>query len=124
MVDCTLSMCDLALIITFAILLIAAIYILVTFFVCDNHRCKAYVDADFDATGDRGRLGVEALNQSIWALAFVGGAIAMGLILTFGRMPMDIINCSIVFFISFVVIYFILSFYIHHFIRPVIDSLV
>jgi len=110
-------------IIVFIILLIASIYMLLNFYVCDNQNCKAFTTAGNQApegsckyvTKLLGELG----NDGIWPLPYIGAAILTPLSLWFMGITITVINFAILFFVSFVVTYFLFSFYNHHYVKQI-----
>ena len=109
--------------IVFLILLVAAILMLVNFYICDSYTCKAFTLAD--KKGPPGtKANVLALlhefyNDGMWPIPYIGAAILTPLCLWFLSIPMTIKTFAIMFFTSFVVIYFIISFFGHHYINPI-----
>jgi len=111
--------------ITFIILLVAAIYMLMTFYVCDSYSCKAFTIANKKAPeGTKDNvlaLLSEFYNDGIWPIPYIGAAILTPLCLWFLSVPMTIKTFGVMFFTSFVVIYFMFSFFGHHYVRPISD---
>ncbi|CAH6419981.1 Hypothetical protein HVR_LOCUS1038 [uncultured virus] len=110
-------------VIAFFVLLLAGIFMLVSFYICDSYNCKA-----FDTANTKGETGSKAYvltllgemyNDGIWPIPYIGSAIATPLSLWFLGVPMTVKNFAIVFFVVFSVIYFMFSFFGHHYIRPI-----
>lgn len=110
-------------VIAFVVLLAASLFMFVTFYVCDSLNCKACTLANEKApTGTKNNvLAVlnELYNDGIWPIPYIGAAILTPLCLWFLSIPITIKTFAIMFFTSFVVIYFLFSFFGHHYIRPI-----
>lgn len=108
-------------VLAFLILLGASIFMLINFYVCDNQNCKAFNEAGKVAPKGTKAYTIallqEFFNDGIWPLPFIGGAIAAPLILWFVKIPITVLNFMIVFLVSFIVIYFMFSFFGHHYIN-------
>lgn len=114
---------EILLIIAFLALLGASIYMIYTFYICDDQTCKP-----FDVAASKAPLGsreyvksllFELYNDGIWPMPYIGSAILTPLCLWLLGLPLNIKTFAILFFVSFVVIYFIFSFFGHHYIRPI-----
>ena len=110
-------------IITFIVLLGLSIFLLAANYLCDGLECKAFKEADAVA-----KLGTaqhttillrEMFNDGIWPIPYIGAAILTPLALWFIGIPLSVVNFAILFFVSFVVIYFMLAFFGHHYLRPI-----
>ena len=108
-------------IIAFIILLGAACFMLVNFYICDSFSCKA-----FDEAGNKAEKGTKAYaialltelyNDGIWPIPYIGAAILTPISLWFIGIPITVRNFAIMFFVSFVTIYFMITFFGHHYIR-------
>lgn len=133
-----------SLIIIFIILLASAIFMLVNFYICDRHACKAFVEANTrmediaianDPTIQRSTEPIkspmafqasaeyiialmgELYNDGIWPIPYIGSAILTPLSLFIMKIPITVYNFTILFLISFFVIYSMLSFFGHHYVR-------
>jgi hypothetical protein len=108
-------------IIAFIVLLGAAIFMLVNFYVCDSHNCKAFNEAADKAPVDTKAYMIalmgELYNDGIWPIPYIGASILTPLSLWFIGIPITVRNFAIMFFVSFVTIYFMLTFFGHHYIR-------
>ena len=116
---------EILVVIAFWGLLAAALYMLITFYVCDHQTCKPFVQA-----GSAGPPGSQAyilslLNEfgsdGMWPFPYIGAAILTPLSLWFVQIPITLKNFAIVFFTSFVIIYFMFAFFNHHYIRFISD---
>lgn len=109
----------------FFVLLGAAIYMLIAFYVCDSHNCTAFRTAGETAPDDTNlyvtTLLYEMYNDGIWPIPYIGGAIATALALWFLNIKFTTYNFGIMFFTVFVVLYFMFSFFGHHYINPISD---
>lgn len=97
-----------------------------TFYVCDSHTCKPYKQAE-----NKGAPGTktytlallnELYNDGIWPYPYIGATIIAPLILWFVDVELTMKNFAIIFFICFVVIYFLFSFFGHHYLRIISTS--
>jgi hypothetical protein len=115
------SFIEILAIFSFFVLLASAIYLLLNIYVCDSHKCKAFNYAETKGPPDTKRYIIallgELCNDGIWPLPYIGAAILTPLSLWFIGMPMTVKNFAFLFFISFVVIYMMFSFFIHHYIN-------
>ena len=107
-------------IITFIILLICALFMLNNFYICDSHSCKAFKQAGKVSSVKGTKEYVIALlgelcNDGIWPFPYIGASILTPLSLWFVGIPLTVKNFAIVFFVSFVVIYFMFTFFGHHY---------
>lgn len=102
-------------------LLGAAIFMMISFYVCDNQTCKPFVTAEQAGPTGSKEYTLSVLNEfgrdGIWPPAYIGAAILTPLCLWFLRIPITILTFGVLFFISFVIIYFMFSFYNHHYLR-------
>lgn len=110
-------------IITFIVLLGLSIFLLAMNYLCDSFNCKAFKEADGVAEPGTAEYTTillrEMFNDGIWPIPYIGAAILTPLSLWFMGIPISVINFAILFFVSFVVIYFMLSFFGHHYLRPI-----
>lgn len=108
-------------IIAFVILLIASVYMLVSFYVCDSQQCKAFKQAEDTAPRGSKEYAItllgELYNDGIWPFPYIGAAILTPLSLWFIGVPITVKNFAIVFLVSFITIYFLFSFFGHHYVR-------
>jgi hypothetical protein len=113
-------------VLTFFVLLAASLYMLINFYVCDNHACKAYDDAEKKGVPGSKSYTVALLNQTfndgIWCLPYIGASISTPLALWFMGTPINIKNFAILFFITFATTYFIMAFMGHHYIRVIANT--
>ena len=108
-------------IIAFVVLLAASVWMLIDFYVCDNQDCKAFVQAEKAAPRASKQyvltLLKELYNDGIWPFPYIGAAILTPLSLWFINAPITVQNFAIVFLVSFITIYFLFSFFGHHYVR-------
>ena len=122
-----MELIDILAIITFIILLFAALWMLAEFYICDRNNCKAFQEADRKA--ERGTLDYcyallhEFFNDGIWPLPYIGSAILTPLSIWFLGIEMTVRNFAIIFFVSFATTFFILGFFLHHYVRPIQEYL-
>lgn len=108
-------------IIAFFVLLIAAIYMVLNFYVCDKNSCKAFNQADEVAQRGTKNYAIALLgefyNDGIWPLPYIGAAILTPLSLWFIGVHITVRDFAIVFLVSFLTIYFLFSFFGHHYVK-------
>lgn len=108
-------------ILAFIVLLFSAIFMVLQFYVCDSENCKAFTDADEVAPRGSKDYTIALLNNlyndGIWALPYIGAVIITILTLWLIGVPITVKTFAIVFLISFIVIYFLFSFFGHHYIK-------
>jgi hypothetical protein len=108
-------------IIAFFVLLGAAIYMIVSFYVCDNQTCQAFIQSEKTATPGTKQYVLNLLdelyNDGIWPFPYIGAAILTPLSLWFLGKPITVKDFAIVFLVSFITIYFLFSFFGHHYIK-------
>lgn len=116
---------DVLAIITFVILLVASIWMLVNFYVCDGHSCKVFNDAGAVAEPGTQAYVIELLDglfgDGIWPVPYIGAAILTPLSLWFMGVPITVRNYAILFFVSFATTYFIIGFFGHHYLKPIAE---
>lgn len=108
-------------IVSFLTLLFASIYMLLSFYVCDKQTCKAFNQAaDYGEKGSTAyviALLGELYNDGIWPFPYIGAAVLTVFSLWFVGAALTVKNFAIMFFISFITIYFLFSFFGHHYVR-------
>lgn len=104
-------------------LLGAAIFMMLAFYVCDGQSCKPYVTAETVAPPGTQEYVLTVLNEfatdGVWPIPYIGAAILTPLCLWFLKIPITILNFGVLFFVSFVIIYFMFSFYNHHYVKMI-----
>lgn len=114
---------EILVIIFFLVLLAASIFMFINFYICDGHNCKA-----FDMANKKGSEGTKAnvsavlselYNDGIWPIPYIGATFLTPICLWVLSIPITIKTFSMIFFTSFVVIYFLFSFFGHHYLRPI-----
>lgn len=114
---------EIIIIITFFFLLGAAILMLIGFYICDSQTCKAFLTANDKATPESKQyilaLLAEMYNDGIWPIPYIGATIATGLSLFFLGFPVNVVTFAIMFFVIFVTIYFMFTFFGHHYVKPI-----
>jgi hypothetical protein len=116
---------DIIAIIIFVVLLISSLVMLIQFYICDNHNCKAFNCASIKGKKGSKEYTIALLEElcadGIWPLPYIGGTIITTLALWFIESPITTRNFAILFFVSFAISYFIISFLIHHYIEIILD---
>lgn len=111
-------------IIGFTVLLVLSLYMLCSFYVCDSHNCRAFniANSSGNEPGSTGYISVllnETFNDGIWPIPYIGAACATPLIIWLLGIPMTVRTFGLTFLIIFLVIYFMFSFFGHHYVRPI-----
>ncbi len=92
------------------------------FYVCDNNNCKAHYVASNSSSPDSKIYNLtiltELFNDGIWPIPYIGASILTPLALWFLGVEITVRSFAILFFVGFVVIYFMFSFFGHHYLRP------
>lgn len=127
-------------VIAFFVLLAASIYMILDFYVCDNNNCKCFNVADKKTKRNDTLIYILNLQKElgadgIWPIAYISSAIITPLFLWLmdgkiyyypeqnkvGEIKIfSVKNFSLLFLISFAVMYFMISFITHHYIKPVV----
>ena len=106
------------------VMLSAALYMILNFYICDNNTCKAFVSASEKAPKGSIDYNIELINNiyidGMWPLALIGAIIGAFFGMWLTGSPMSIINFFIIFFVMFVVLYFTFNFSIHHYLSPIL----
>jgi hypothetical protein len=116
-------------IIVFAILLVVAVIFLLSFYICDNGKCKAVYCAE-EKGGPKGSFDYiiallgELGNDGIWCIPYIGASIMTGIVFWFLGVEFTIRNFAIMWFVCFVVNYLFFSFYNHHYLKPLAKYLI
>ena len=112
-------------VILYIILLSFSVYMIISFYVCDDQNCKPFKQANSVApqnTKDNVLALLNELNNDgIWPLAFIGSSLITALGLWFIQANITIRTYIIMFLTGFMVIYFLFTFVGHHYLRPVAD---
>jgi hypothetical protein len=116
-----MAILDYVLIIVWIILLIVALSLFIKFFICDKQTCVPFMKfKQFDNEKDGMLYLLNGItHNSTWPIAYIGSSICTVLVLWIANSAFDIRKSFITFITIFLVIYFLLSFYLHHYIRPV-----
>ena len=116
---------DIIVVLALLIMLSAAIYMILTFYICDDQTCKAFVIANNEEERGTVAYNIELLNNifidGVWPIALIGSFIASFFSMWLGGGNMTIANYFIMFFINFLVIYFTFNFSIHHYLQPILS---
>jgi len=110
-------------VLTYLVLLAASLFMLVSFYICDNQNCKAFNDAA--KQGEPGTkdyvlgLSTGTFGDGIWPIPYIGSTIGTIIELWFVQIPFTIRNFCLLFFINFIIIYFMFVFFGHHFVKPI-----
>lgn len=108
-------------ILSFFVLLFSSIFLITQVYWCNDLNCKAFTDAEKEAHPETKEYTLVLLNNlysdGIWALPYIGAAIAAPLSLWILGIPITVKNFAIVFLITFLVIYFLFAFFGHHYVK-------
>lgn len=107
----------------YILMLIFSILMIIGFYICDGKTCKAFCDASH-----QGPLGtkqnvlkvLELLgSDGMWGFPYIGATIISFFFIWLLPAPWTMVNFAKIFFISFLVIYALFSFYNHHYVTPI-----
>lgn len=108
-------------ILAFFVLLLLAIFLTICIYACDNLNCKAFDEADEIAPRGTKEYAIallgELYNDGVWPLPYIGAAILTPLVLWFMGVCIVVKDFAIIFLTSFIVIYFLFSFFGHHYVK-------
>lgn len=113
-------------VIAFVVLLVFAVLYIKWFYVCDNGQCRPYVEANItqNPTPQQLRIMLRYFDQaSIWMVAFIGAAIATGLVFGLLERRLSFKECAMIFLVIFLVTYMLISLIFHHYITPTANLL-
>lgn len=104
----------------FLAVLIFAIIMISTFYICDNGNCRAFERAAEAGPTGSTEYDIALLSgfyqDGMWPLPFIGASILSAISIWFLQVPVTLRNFGILFFVSFAVIYFTFLFFGHHFV--------
>jgi hypothetical protein len=107
--------------------LAGAIYTLLSVYICDNHTCKAFKNASRVApvgSPEYNKTLLQGLySDGMWPLAFIGAMIGAFFSIWLVGGSMTIVTYAILFLVWFLVLYFMFSFTVHHYVDPIIESI-
>lgn len=107
--------------IIYFLLLILALYIYISYYLCDNYTCKAYTIAENKTETEKEKVEYIVNNlagHSTWPIAYIAASILTFASFWLARLDWDIYTIAIVFLVSFLTVYLIISFWGHHYIKP------
>jgi len=106
------------LIILFFILLFLAIYFISEFYICDSYNCKVFLCGENKSPRGTKAYVIFLLNEfyrdGMWPFPYIGAAIITPLCLWLLDICITVKNFTIIFLVSFIFIYFLFSFFLHH----------
>lgn len=116
-----LYLINLFIIIIYVFLLGLAIYMLINGYICDDRTCRPFLQALCKKyKKEQVTYLLENLcEESLWPYAYIVSSIIMLLLITILRLPMYMPYFTIIFLISFISFYCIISFLVFHYIRPI-----
>jgi hypothetical protein len=103
-----------------------AVILFSNFYLCDNHRSKAYIQAQ--KVGEPGSqeytivLLEGLLADGVWPISFLGALMWTPLTLWFLEIPIKVHPFMILFFTTFSGSYFMWNFVIHHHVKIIVRS--
>ena len=120
-----MKLSDTFIIISYFSLLIFAITLIYTFYICDNLNCGAFSNSEQLYTKGSKNYYSELLNNvfadGFWCFPYIGASILSFLTFWFLNIPNTLYNFGFLFFVSFCVIYFTYAFFGHHHVRIIND---
>ena len=110
-----------AIIIAYIALLLFSIKLIYTIYLCDDEKCQSFENALKKPTTKKQTIYlIDALGgDGIWSFAYIGGSILTSLLFAIIPLKISIRYVTTVFLLIFLVIYSIMSFYIHHYLFPI-----
>lgn len=106
----------------YLILLILALSLIANIYICDNGTCIAYTRTanitDNTAGGPAllGQIGIDG----IWPFAYIGALLISGMMLWLLGVPIDAKIFTLALIVSFIWIYVVFMFFIHHYLQPIV----
>jgi hypothetical protein len=118
---------SIALLFVLILLLIFAVYLIKDIYICEKYNCRAFLNSGYGEKSDLETIKIllySLISNCIWPFALVGSIVISIVIpwlltLIHGIEIFNLITISIVFLVSFLVIYGILSFITFHFLTPI-----
>ena len=121
----TISPLKIALIIIYFLLLIVAIFMIISFYICDNNTCKIFTDAEAEELPGTREHVIYLMNHvyrdGTWPLDYIGASIISAFTIWFIHDVISVKLFALVFIVSFITIYFVMAFFFHHYLRPIIE---
>ena len=120
-----MKLTDTLLTISYICLLLFSFVMLFKFYTCDNHTCKAFIDAENSATVGTKKYYIELLNNifndGVWCFPFVGASISTLLCFWFLNIPITLNNFGLLFFVTFCVVYFSFAYFGYHYVKVITE---
>lgn len=114
-------------IITFFILLIFGIGLFNYFYICgtDCSICENFESANrTEKWGTKEytlKVQKQFFSEGIWCVPYIAASISTPIALWFLSIPFTVKNFAYIFLVTFAVFYFMISFVIHHYAKPIIE---
>jgi hypothetical protein len=112
---------NILIIIVYIILLAVSIWELISLSICENQSCSIFKGA-FEKTGTKNQvlfLLDKLCEDSVWPFAYISSSIIAFLLFALLPIPLTFIFFVIVFLITFITFYCILSFFVYHYVIPI-----
>lgn len=105
----------------FLLMFVFGLLMFLGFYICDSGNCKAYTVANAKLTEQERYISLlnEVGNDGIWPIAFIGGTFIAILFTWWFKIPFNLRNFVVLFFLPFCIIYFLFSFVFHHYVKPI-----
>ena len=108
------------LIMVYIILLIFAIHLLGTNFICDDHTCSPMIKAKKHTSKlEQLHLIDHLCAEGIWPFGYIASSILSGLFFSIFPHILNISTYTVVFLVTFLVFYAIMGYFIHHYVVPI-----
>jgi len=113
-------------IIIYLLLLIWAIYTLMTSFICDEHTCTIFTLAFKQAENKSQILFLlnHLCEETIWPYAFISSSIISFLFFAILPIKLTLFYFLVTFFLSWLIFYALISFLVHHYVIPMKDTII
>ena len=110
-----------AVIIAYILLLFFAISLLLGIYLCDNYTCDPFKRSFAQPTKEKQlNVLIDTIgNDGVWPYAYLASSILSALLFSIIPVSITIKHVTTLFLLIFLIIYSIMSFYIHHYIIPI-----
>jgi len=110
----------------YILLLIWAIYTLMTSFICDEHTCTIFTSALKQAENKSQILFLlnHLCEETIWPYAFISSSIISFLFFAILPIKLTLFYFLVTFFLSWLIFYALISFLVHHYVIPMKDTII
>ena len=108
-----------ALIFFYILLLCFSIILLLNIYLCDQYTCIPFTGLQSTKQKQIIDLTDKIGEDGIWPFSYIGSSILTALSFSFMPIKLNIKNVTTIFLLFFLIMYSIMSFYVHHYIIPI-----